>query len=157
MALRQFAVFMNAGSYVISPKSSGDALIWRRSIARIVPSWTGSSYVFPVRLSTIEMVSAIGFGISAVRFQIAVFVRLVLVIDRFGGDAVRAVGPAGEVLQLAPLAAERPPRFFHGMTPAEDTERLRHQAILHTPDGVGRARGASRLQRRDDGRPWPAP
>jgi len=29
---------MKAGSYVISPKSSGDALIWRKSIARIVPS-----------------------------------------------------------------------------------------------------------------------
>jgi hypothetical protein len=32
------AVFMNAGSYVINPKSSAPALIWRRSIARIVPS-----------------------------------------------------------------------------------------------------------------------
>src|SRR5471030_423587 len=60
MALRQFAVFMNAGSYVISPKLSGAVLIWRRSIARIVPSWTGSSYVLPVRLSVIEIVSAIG-------------------------------------------------------------------------------------------------
>jgi hypothetical protein len=38
MALRQFAVFMKAGSYVISPKSSAPVLIWRRSMARIVPS-----------------------------------------------------------------------------------------------------------------------
>ena len=38
MALRQFAVFMNAGSYVISPKSSASVLICRRSMARIVPS-----------------------------------------------------------------------------------------------------------------------
>src|SRR5258708_32297671 len=157
MALRQFAVFMNAGSYVISPKSSGDALIWRRSIARIVPSWTGSSYFFPVRLSTVQMVSAIGFRISAVRLQIAVFVRLVLVVDRFGGDAVRAVGPAGEVLQLAPLAAERPPGFFHGMTPAEDTERLRHQGYSTHPGRGATCEGASRLRRRGDGRPWPAP
>ena len=56
--LRQLAVFMNAGSYVIRPKSSGPLLIWRRSMARIVPSWIGSSYFFPVRLSTIVKVSA---------------------------------------------------------------------------------------------------
>ena len=49
---------MNAGSYVISPKSSAPVLIWRRSIARMVPSWIGSSYFFPVRLSVIVSVSA---------------------------------------------------------------------------------------------------
>jgi hypothetical protein len=37
------AVFMKAGSYVIRPKSSSEVLIWRRSIARIVPSATGIS------------------------------------------------------------------------------------------------------------------
>src|SRR6266850_2045920 len=50
---------MNAGSYVISPKSSSPVLIWRRSIARIVPSLIGSSYFFPVRLSRTVSVSAI--------------------------------------------------------------------------------------------------
>ena len=47
------AVFMNAGSYVMRPKSVGCSLIWRRSIARIVPSLIGRSYDLPVRLSVI--------------------------------------------------------------------------------------------------------
>src|SRR3989304_3090741 len=34
------------------PNSSGLVLIWRRSIARMVPSQIGSSYCLPVRLST---------------------------------------------------------------------------------------------------------
>jgi hypothetical protein len=60
MPLRQFAVLMNAGSYVMSPKSSGTTLIWRRSFARTVPSWMGSSYFFPVLLSMTVRVSGIG-------------------------------------------------------------------------------------------------
>ncbi len=62
--LRQDAVFMNAGSYVIIPNSSGTTLICRRSIARIVPSWMGISYCLPVRLSVIVSVSAM---LSSVR------------------------------------------------------------------------------------------
>src|SRR5438552_11144464 len=57
MALRHEAVFMNAGSYVIRPKSSLPFLIWRRSVALIVPSLIGTSYDFPVRLSVIVRVS----------------------------------------------------------------------------------------------------
>src|SRR5215213_9971400 len=57
IALRHDAVFMNAGSYVIIPKSSSSVLICRRSSALIVPSLMGSSYVFPVRLSVIVTVS----------------------------------------------------------------------------------------------------
>src|SRR5664279_6250039 len=53
MADRHDAVFVKAGSYVIRPKSFSSALILRRSSARIVPFSTGSSYVFPVRLSVI--------------------------------------------------------------------------------------------------------
>src|SRR5207244_9498429 len=49
--LLQEAVFMKAGSYVIKPKSSSEVLIWRRSIALIVPFSMGRSYCFPVRLS----------------------------------------------------------------------------------------------------------
>src|SRR6266550_3818614 len=45
-----------AGSYVASPASSSVTLIWRRSTARIVPSWMGSSYVLPVRLSVTDRV-----------------------------------------------------------------------------------------------------
>jgi hypothetical protein len=44
IALRQEAVFIKAGSYVISPKSASSALIWRKSVARMVPSVIGSSY-----------------------------------------------------------------------------------------------------------------
>src|SRR2546421_11386920 len=56
MALRHAAVFRNPGSYVASPASSSATLIWRRSTARIVPSWVGSSYVLPVRLSVMDRV-----------------------------------------------------------------------------------------------------
>src|SRR5213595_2746261 len=57
MALRHAAVLRNPGSYVMSPASSADVLICRRSTARIVPSWTGISYCLPVRLSTTARVS----------------------------------------------------------------------------------------------------
>src|SRR6266513_1783733 len=56
IALRQAAVFRNPGSYVASPASSSVTLIWRRSTARIVPSWMGSSYCLPVRLSVTDRV-----------------------------------------------------------------------------------------------------
>ena len=58
MALRHDAVFMNAGSYVIMPKSSSLTLIFRRSRARIVSSLMGTSYDLPVRLSVMVRVSA---------------------------------------------------------------------------------------------------
>src|SRR5438309_7716219 len=57
MALRHAAVLRNPGSYVMSPASSADVLICRRSTARIVPSWTGISYCLAVRLSTTVRVS----------------------------------------------------------------------------------------------------
>ena len=57
IAERHDAVFMYAGSYVISPKSSSDTLISRRAGARIVPSSIGISYVLPVRLSVTVSVS----------------------------------------------------------------------------------------------------
>src|SRR3989441_9215807 len=56
IALRQAAVFRNPGSYIASPASSSVTLIWRRSTARIVPSWMGSSYVLPVRMSVTDRV-----------------------------------------------------------------------------------------------------
>src|SRR5438046_6795477 len=56
IALRRAGVFRNPGSYVASPASSSVSLIWRRSTARIVPSWMGSSYVLPVRLSVTDRV-----------------------------------------------------------------------------------------------------
>src|SRR5438477_536156 len=57
MALRHAAVLRNPGSYVMSPTSSADVLICRRSTARIAPSWIGISYCLPVRLSTTARVS----------------------------------------------------------------------------------------------------
>src|SRR3954462_5711926 len=99
MALRQFAVFRNAGSYVIRPKSPAATLIFRRSMARMVPSVTGISYCCPVRLAVIVSVSAIGVGCLI----------LIPSVQRVGGHTIRFVGPAREVLHPAPLAAERAP------------------------------------------------
>src|SRR6516225_7187428 len=120
MALRQLAVFMNAGSYVIKPKSFALTLIRRRSIARIVPSWIATSYVLPVRLSVIVSVSLIAgcFGLRRVGHRLA-------------RNAVRTVGPAGEILELAALAAERTPLRIDWMFAAERTQRrFGHPPIL---------------------------
>src|SRR3954453_19410327 len=57
MAERVEAVFVNAGSYVMRPKSSSSTFIWRKSIARTVPSVMSISYVLPVRLSVTDSVS----------------------------------------------------------------------------------------------------
>src|ERR1017187_1293248 len=143
IALRQLAVFMNAGSYVMSPKSSGPALICRRSIARIVPSWTGTSYFLPVRLSTIVSVSE-ELIVVCVRFSFSHWV---------GSDPVRPVGPTRQVLQFAPLAAERPPREVDRVAPAEYARsglvRGRHPSILIVR---GRVLPRGRRPRRDGGR-----
>src|SRR5215467_2274575 len=113
MLLRQFAVFMNAGSYVISPKSFGPALICRRSMARIAPSWTSSSYFFPVRLSTMVSVSAILFRL----FVLAVRPR-----HGFARHAVPAVRPARQILDPTTFAAERTPRGIDRVHPAEHAQ-----------------------------------
>src|SRR5262249_46192177 len=128
IALRHSAVFMNAGSYVIRPKSSGPVLIWRRSIARMVPSWIGRSYFLPVRLSTIVSVSAIGVSV------VSGFVVIVVGIGhRLRGNPIPAVRPARQVLELAALAAERPPLRIDGVSAAEDADsrRLAHPLILY--------------------------
>src|SRR6476469_9752029 len=122
MALRQLAVFMNAGSYVMRPKSSSDALICRRSIALMVPSSIGSSYFFPVRLSTIVSVSAIEVS-SDVWSVSVVFARPLCRIYRLGGHAIGAVRPARKVLELASLAAEGSPFGLCRILPAEDAQR----------------------------------
>src|SRR5262245_20314067 len=134
MALRQFAVFMNAGSYVIRPKSSAPFLIWRRSIARIVPSWMGSSYCLPVRLSTIVRVAAMAIGLR---------VLLVAVGRLVAGDPVAPVSPLAEVEQLAALAAERPPLRVHGTCPAQHAHRcVGHSTILYSGRSLPADRGA---------------
>src|SRR3954469_23541761 len=53
MADRHEAVFMNAGSYVMTPKSLSLTLMSRSAVARTVPSSIGTSYDLPVRLSVI--------------------------------------------------------------------------------------------------------
>src|SRR5580704_17386267 len=124
MALRQLAVFMKAGSYVMRPKSSGEVFICLRSTARMVPSSIGSSYVFPVRLSTIVSVSAIGRALQEsvlVSLAFRVFTLLGL-LDPLAGKPVRAVGPPRQILQLAALAAERSPAGVHSLAPAEHAE-----------------------------------
>src|SRR3954452_19705798 len=110
MALRQFAVLRKAGSYVIRPKSPAATLICRRSMARMVPSVTGTSYCCPVRLSVIVSVSAIGVG------------HLLLIVQRVAGHTIRFVGPAREVLHPAALAAERAPGRLRRVAPAEHAQ-----------------------------------
>src|SRR4051794_6237426 len=51
IALRTDAVFMNAGSYVMRPRSSSSTFACRSAVARIAPSSIGASYVLPVRSS----------------------------------------------------------------------------------------------------------
>src|SRR6476660_2863121 len=104
MRLLHAAVFMNAGSYVIIPNSSAVTLIWRRSVALMVPSWIGTWYCFPVRLSVIVSVSAIR------SFRI--------LRERLRGDAVSLGEPPPQVGHLAALAAERPPRRVRRLLPA---------------------------------------
>src|SRR5215813_3016771 len=95
------------------PNSSGTTLIWRRSVALIVPSWTGTSYCLPVRLSVIVSVSGIGRH-----------VRHALVGSRLPGHAGAARQPPPQVGHLAALAAERPPRRGHRFVPAVDAPRV---------------------------------
>jgi hypothetical protein len=67
IALFVDAVFIKAGSYVISPKSSASVLTWRKSIARTVPFSMGSVYDLPVRLSlTVKSCSVIRFPLNRI-------------------------------------------------------------------------------------------
>src|SRR5262252_1840014 len=68
------------------PNSSELTLICRRSVARIVPSWIGTSYCLPVRLSVIVSVSGIGRH-----------VRRAFVSLRFTRDRVAARQPPSQV------------------------------------------------------------
>src|SRR5688572_19056886 len=119
MALRQFAVLVNAGSYVMSPKSSGPVRICRRSIARTVPSLIGSSYCFPVRLSVTVSVS----GIAASARAIFAVVRIGRGVCR---NAISALGPSRQVQHLAALAAERSPLRVHRPPATVNAERGIH-------------------------------
>src|SRR5947208_1774440 len=119
MRLRHAAVFWYAGSYVINPKSSETVLILRRSVARIAPSWMGTSYWVPVRLSVIVSVSAISAQMLGLCFVVLVLVGCGNVggrIDRIR-DAVIALQPAAEIGHLAALAAEGPPLRVGRMQP----------------------------------------
>src|SRR2546425_7643837 len=119
---------MNAGSYVISPKSSGPVLICLRSMARIAPSLTGSSYVFPVRLSVTVSVSAIEVGDSRSFLfveTLLVAILILIFVGRgypFAGDAVASIGPSRQVFVAASLAAERTPRRVYRALAAQDAQ-----------------------------------
>ena len=60
--LLQVAVLVSAGSYPMSPESSDETLIWRRSAVRMAPFSMGSSYCLPVRLSVIVRVSCVAMA-----------------------------------------------------------------------------------------------
>src|SRR5207344_2505541 len=75
-------------------------------------------------------------------FFLLTFVRLV---HRLRLDPVRPVGPARQILQLAPFAAERAPGLFHGMTAAEHAQRrLRHEPYFILARQIGRLRAEMR-------------
>src|SRR3954447_18075649 len=95
------------------PNSSAVTLIWRRSVALTVPSWIGTSYCLPVRLSVIVSVSAI-----------ARHVRPDIIGRRLPGHAVVARQPPSQVRHLAARAAERLPRRVHRVLPAVDAPRV---------------------------------
>src|SRR5882762_453035 len=83
------AVFRNAGSYVIIPKSSSLILICRRSVAWIVSFSIGTSYCLPVRLSVIvrlflpfeETGVSLFFGVVTGAFELGML-NLLLVSSR---------------------------------------------------------------------------
>src|SRR5512132_1209751 len=85
IALRHDAVLRYAGSYDMRPPSPSSTLIWRRSVAWIVPSVIGSVYSRPVRLSVTLSVSSA---------TVSPFLsRLGIVSDRLGrGHQWRPVG-----------------------------------------------------------------
>src|SRR5947208_1605159 len=82
----------------------------------------GSSYCFPVRLSVIVKLSDI-------------VVIVLLLGRRCARNPVAAIGPAAEILQLTPFAAEGSPLRIHRMRPTQYAEPLVHpvQPFLHSP------------------------
>src|SRR5262245_40190051 len=94
------------------PNSSAATLICRRSVALIVPSWIGTSYCLPVRLSVIVRVSGM------------IHVRHALVGRRLSGHAVAARQPPSQVRHPAAVAAEGAPRRVHRFLPAVDAPRV---------------------------------
>src|SRR3954467_14577666 len=95
------------------PNSSAVTLTCRRSVALMAPSWIGTSYCLPVRLSVIVSVS----GISR-------HVRFGLIGRRLPGHVVAARQPPSQVGHLAAFAAERPPRRVRRALPAVDAPRV---------------------------------
>src|SRR5262245_34818939 len=109
------------------PNSAGTTLICRRSVALIVPSWTGTSYFLPVRLSVIVSVSGMGCRHHARVARSLALARLVgirLLRQVFARYGIAARQPPSQVGHLATLAAERPPRRVHRFLPAVDAPRV---------------------------------
>src|SRR5262245_32719646 len=156
IVLRHDAVFMNAGSYVTRPKSSGAVLICLRSMARIAPSLIGSSYCFPVRLSTTVRVSPVAFDVvdeaAAFRSVVTLFAMLLVLIlvvgrgYRFAWHLIAAVRPSRQVLVAASLAAERTPPLVHRTRAAEHAERRVAHPVNDSAGFRLRATGSGRLQ-----------
>jgi len=71
-----------------------------------------------------------------VRFGVVRVVKIVRVVERLAGDAIGAVGPARQILELTALAAERPPRRLDWPSPAEYAESdVWHAPILPIVEG----------------------
>src|SRR5919204_2800873 len=96
----------------MSPKSSSETLIWRKSVDRTVPSVISTSYVRPVRLSVTESVPLPSWATSAPAacVSVSVLIGLPLAVAVYpdgrrqrsqpslvlgGADRLRAVARAG--------------------------------------------------------------
>src|SRR6218665_1711367 len=147
MALLQLAVFRNAGSYPIRPKSSSETLICRRPLVRIQPFSIGTSYVFPVRLSVMVSVSLgmgglfTGGGALSTKKNHARRGRVSLRAHSWSGKADSGA------LQLAPEAGKA---LFHALGAGErewhareHREGRRHHGLaVISPAVHGEVRGA---------------
>src|SRR5688572_14214997 len=112
------------------PKSSSATLIFRRSVARMVPSVIGSSYCLPVRLSVIVKLSA-----TLLLVRSGLRVRLWRGLSR---DSIVAGQPGSKIRELASLAAEGPPLWIDRVTSTVGAPRVRHvtrlRAMSHSRD-----------------------
>src|SRR4051794_24732579 len=119
------------------PKSSSETFIWRKSIARTVPSVTSSSYVLPVRLSVTVSVSCALAPLCAAPAWCSVPVLMHLSMPLAGLEPV---------LQVRVLSAGA---LVRDVDREEHRRRDEHGAHQHhgplTP-GPGRERGTREAQ-----------
>src|SRR5215210_537615 len=128
IAERVEAVFVKAGSYVMRPKSSSSTLIWRKSMARTVPSVISISYDCPVRLSVTDRVSRPSRATSPAAGCVSVLI------------ASPGWGPRGPESTALPSPPRSPGRVLNGAsTPNRYPSRAgaTRRVVLGGDDGRG--------------------